>query len=400
MSKKKATLRILAGLTLSLILLYGVAYILTPWSQFARAIVWLDSGVDDYKLFPARTIDNAHPTFYFHPNTISSPYSSVFTSINYQQNGSEITQDFDQFMEETDTTAFLVIKDDFILYEKYFNGYDANSTQTSFSIAKSFVSALVGIAIDEGFIDSIDDPVTKYIPELEERDERFSQITIRHLLTMSSGIKFVKSFTPWSDDAITYYAIDLRATALNCTIIEEPGQTFLYNDYNPILLGIILERVTGQSVSKYLEQKIWQPLGMEAPGSWSLDSNQSSFEKMSSGINGRAIDFAKFGRLYLNNGNWNGKQIVPAVWVEESTKPDTISDPANFYQYLWWITAWETKPGDVHYRYVAVGDHGQYIHVFPEQQLIFVRFGKSEGEVEWGLVFESIAEEIRKIEGK
>ena len=400
MSKKKATLRVLAGLILSLILLYGVAYKRTPWSQFVRAIVWLDSGVDDYKLFPARTIDNARPTFFFHPNTISSPYSSVFTSIKYQQNGNEITQDFDQFMEETDTTAFLVIKDDFMLYEKYFNGYDANSTQTSFSITKSFVSALVGIAIDEGFINSINDPVTKYFPELEERDERFSQITIRHLLTMSSGIKFVKAFTPWSDDAITYYSTDLRATVLNCKIIEEPGQTFLYNDYNPILLGIILERVTGQSVSKYLEQKIWQPLGMEAPGSWSLDSNQSNFEKMSSGINGRAIDFAKFGRLYLNIGNWNGQQIVPAIWVEESTKPDTTSDPAEFYQYLWWITLWETKPGDVHYRYVAVGDHGQYIHVFPEQQLIFVRFGKSEGGVEWGIVFESMAEEIRKLEGK
>lgn len=392
-------LRILAGLTLLLLLLYGAAYLLTPWSQFARAIVWLESGVDDYKLFPARKVANVYPVFYFHQYTDSSPYSSVFTTIKYQQNEDEIIQDFNQFMETTDTTAFLVIKDDFLLYEKYFNGYDAYSTQTSFSIAKSFVSALVGIAIDEGLIDSVNDPITEYIPELKERDERFSQITIKNLLTMSSGIRFVKAFTPWSDDTLTYYATDLRATALNCEIIDEPGQTFLYNDYNPILLGIILERVTGQSVSQYLEQKIWQPLGMEAPGSWSLDSNQSRFEKMASGINGRAIDFAKFGRLYLNKGNWNGQQVIPSAWVEESTRPDTTSDPAEFYQYLWWITSWETKPGNVHYRYVAVGDHGQYIHIFPEQQLIFVRFGKSNGGVEWGFAFESIAEEIREIGG-
>jgi CubicO group peptidase (beta-lactamase class C family) len=399
MKKKKILLGIFTGLIL-LIILYAVAYLITPWSQLARAIVWLDSGVEDYKLFPSREVRNAVPTYYFRQYPDPSPYSSAFRTIKYTQNGDEITQDFDHFMETTDTTAFLVIKDDFLLYEKYFNGYDTNSTQTSFSIAKSFVSALVGIAIDEGYIDSVNDPITKYIPELEGRDDGFSRITIQHLLTMSSGIKFVRGFTPWSDDTITYYSTDLRKVALNSKIIEEPGATFLYNDYNPILLGIILERVTGQPVSEYLEQKLWVPLGMEAPGSWSLDSDQNQFEKISSGINGRAIDFAKFGRLYLNNGDWDGQQIIPSAWVEESTRPDTTSDPAEYYQYLWWITAWETKPGEVSYRYVAVGDHGQYIHIFPDQELIFVRFGKSEGRVEWGLVFESIAEEIREIDGK
>jgi len=399
MGRKKITFNVIAGLVISLVLLYGVAYMLTPWSQFARAIVWLDSGVDDYKKFPVRAIDNAPPIFYFHQNTTSSPYSDIFSTITYQQNGREVTQDFNHFMEETDTTAFLVIKDDNLIYDGYFNGYNANSTQTSFSIAKSFVSALVGIAIDEGLINSIDDPITEYIPELKERDDRFSQVTIKHLLTMSSGIKFTKAFTPWSDDTILYYSTNLRATALSCEITEEPGQIFLYNNYNPVLLGIILERVTGQPVSKYLEQKIWQTLGMETPGSWSLDSNHSQFEKMASGINARAIDFAKFGRLYLNRGNWDGKQIIPSAWIEESTKPDMTSDPAEYYQYLWWVTMWEMRPGEVHYRYVATGGHGQYLHIFPEQQLIFVRFGKSTGGVDWGLVFESIAEEIRKIEG-
>jgi CubicO group peptidase (beta-lactamase class C family) len=217
---------------------------------------------------------------------------------------------------------------------------------------------------------------------------------------MSSGIKFTKAFTPWSDDTVIYYSTNLRATALDCEIIEEPGQTFLYNSYNPVLLGIILERVTGESVSEYLEQKIWQRLGMESPGSWSLDSNRYQFEKMSSGINGRAIDFAKFGRLYLNKGNWNGQRIISSEWIDESTRPDMTSDPAEYYQYLWWVTAWEITPGDVHYRYVAAGDHGQYIHVFPEEQLIFVRFGKSDGDVDWGFVFESMDEEIRKIDEK
>jgi CubicO group peptidase (beta-lactamase class C family) len=126
------------------------------------------------------------------------------------RNGRNVSQDFDGFLEKTYTVAFLVIKDDTLLYEGYFHGYNPNSTVTSFSVAKSFVSALVGIAISEGYIGSVDDPITKYVPELLEKDPRYRNITSRHLLTMSSGIRYVEYSMPWSDDAATYYAPDLR----------------------------------------------------------------------------------------------------------------------------------------------------------------------------------------------
>ena len=137
-----------------------------------------------------------------------------------------------------------------------------------------------------------------------------------------------------SDDAKTYYDPNLRELALTVKPEVEPGTRWEYNNYHPLLLGMILERATSRSVATYLSQKLWQPLGMEADGSWSLDSEASGFEKMESGINARAIDFAKFGRLYLNRGEWNGEQVVPASWVEESTRVDKANDPEDFYQYL------------------------------------------------------------------
>ncbi len=148
----------------------------------------------------------------------------------------------------------------------------------------------------------MDDPITKYIPELEDKDLRYSAITIGNLLSMATGLRYAEEGTPFRDDTKTYYNDNLRAVALTAVIEEEPSKTFHYNNYNFLLLGIILERATGMPVTKHLEEKLWKPLGMEGPASWSLDSEASGFEKMESGINARAIDFAKFGRLYLNNG--------------------------------------------------------------------------------------------------
>jgi CubicO group peptidase (beta-lactamase class C family) len=379
-----------------LVLIWLGAHLFTDNSQWARAIAWLDSDIEDYKRFPMRVIANAAPTFDFlQPSVeIQQHYAPAFDSITYLQNGQEVTRDFDEFLKQTDTVAFLVIKDDILLYEGYFNGYNHNSTVTSFSVAKSFVSALVGSAISEGYIGSVDDPITKYVPELLAKDPRYQNVTLRHLLTMSSGIRYVEYSMPWSDDAATYYAPDLRAVAISSPIVGEPGQEFHYNNFHPLLLGLVLERTTGMHVAQYLEEKIWKPLGMEASGSWSLDSEQSGFEKMESGINGRAIDFAKFGRLFLNEGNWNGLQLVSAEWVDESTRLDTTTDPAPQYQYFWWVNSEVTGK----HHYYAAGKHGQYIYIVPEQNLIFVRFGRTDPFRHWEDIFEILAECISTLD--
>jgi CubicO group peptidase (beta-lactamase class C family) len=368
--------------------------VIYPPKYVGRMLLWglLGRGakINDYKKFPYRETKNAPPAFHFRKNTKEDLVSSIFCKLCE-------TQDLDKFLKSTGTTAFIVIQDDEILYEKYFNGYGRDSVQTSFSCAKSFASALVGIAVDEGYIGSVEDPITKYIPELKERDTRFDYITIKHLLMMSSGIKYAEFPFLNGDDAKTYYYPDLRKLALEKTkIVRKPFQHFLYNNFHPLLIGIVLERATGTPVANYLEEKIWKPLGMEYEGSWSIDSKKSGFEKMESGINASTIDFAKFGRLFLNGGNWEGNQIISENWVKESTQRDNsiiydefyldkihsdklhmpfFESRKGYYKYFWWGYTRDKK----NYDFFAGGNHGQFIYVCPQKKLIIIRNGKKYG---------------------
>jgi CubicO group peptidase (beta-lactamase class C family) len=365
-----------------------------PHFYLTRTIFWGESDYKDLKKFPARAINNAPPTSHFDELPADNPYISQIEAIGNRSTSGSLVD----YLESSGTTAFLVIHDDKVLYERYFNGYDETSLNTSFSMAKSFASALVGIAIDEGDIKNVNEPITNYIPELQEKDERFESITIRHLLTMSSGIKYEEGGDlPWSeaaDDTKTYYATDLRELALNCRIEAEPGKYFEYNNYNPLLVGLILERATGMRVSRYLQEKLWKPLGMEADGSWSLDSKQSGFEKMESGVNARARDFTRFGMLFAKEGTWEGEQLISRGWVEESTRADTSTDPSLEYQYFWWVDT----PGEKTLNFSARGKYGQYIYVAPEKDLVIVRLGKEEGERGYGYWIELFEELVTKLE--
>jgi len=369
-----------AGSLLLLALVAVVAgYLSAPSFYLTRTIFWGESDYKDLQRFPARTIDNAPPVSHFDKLPADNPYASQIEAIaRDSSNGS-----LERYLQASGTTAFLVVHDDKLLYERYFNGYDQRSLNTSFSMAKSFASSLVGIAIDEGHIKSVDEPITNYIPQLLKKDNRFKSITIRNLLTMSSGIKYEEGATlPWSDEADdtkTYYSTDLRELALNSQIEGKPAQYFEYNNYNPLLVGMIIERATGMHVARYLQQKLWKPMGMEADGSWSLDSKNDGFEKMESGVNARARDFARFGMLFAKEGNWRGKQLISRRWVEESTRPDTTMDPSQDYQYFWWVN---TPNGKNHFS--AQGNYGQYIYVAPEKDLVIVRLGKEEGEKGYG----------------
>jgi CubicO group peptidase (beta-lactamase class C family) len=382
-----------AGSLLLLALVAVVAgYLSAPNFYLTRTIFWGESDYKDHEKFPARTIYNGPSVSRFDKLPADNRYASQIEAIARDTNNGE---SLEEYLDASGTTAFLVIHDDRLLYERYFDGYDESSIHTSFSMAKSFASALVGIAIDEGHINSVNEPITNYIPELLEKDERFESITIRHLLTMSSGIKYEEGGDlPWSeeaDDTKTYYATDLRKLALENSRIEgKPGEYFEYNNYNPLLIGMILERATGMSVSRYLQQKLWKPMGMEADGSWSLDSTENGFEKMESGVNARARDFARFGMLFAEEGNWEGRQLISRGWVEESTRADTSTDPSQDYQYFWWVNT----PEGESYHFSARGNYGQYIYVAPEKDLVIVRLGKEEGEQGydyWIYLFEELA---------
>ncbi len=323
----KRILRILVGTILVLIVLVSVfllvALVVYPAEYVRRVLAWRASDYGDYmNNFPMRTMEPSPQPFSFRQNLREEEVAALFASVF----GVEA---FDAFLEQGGTQALIVIQDDAVLYERYFNGVQRDTLLTSFSTAKSFDSALVGIALAEVYIASVDDPITDYLPELTERDERFTQITIRHLLRMASGMAY-QAFRPLlfnSDDILTSYYPDQRKAALEFSrIVDPPGNYFSYNKYHPQLLGLIIERATGMSVTDYMQQKLWGLVGMEFEGSWSLDSEESGFEKMEAGLNARAIDYAKLGRLYREQGSWNGTQVVPAGWVVDSTAPDPATE--------------------------------------------------------------------------
>jgi len=415
--KSANILKKLVSLIIGLIaLVLGVASLVYSPVYVYRTLVWQQADAFDWQKFPSHLLNPAPTTYHFE----AAPDPRVETLFE-ELSGAE---DWAGFLAANDTQAFIVIQDGTILYENYFNNTQRDSIVTSFSVAKSFTSALIGIAIQEGYINSVDDSITAYLPELAERDPRFNEITIRHLLLMASGLEY-QEFRPLlfnSDDILTSYYPDQRKVSLeNTHIIAPPGRYFLYNKYHPQLLGMILERATGMPVTSYLQTKIWDKVGMEFGGSWSTDSETSDFEKMETGVNARAIDFAKFGVLFLNGGHWQGKQVISRAWVEESTRPLLPENYADYYpdwfaslpgqayyNYMWWGTCQGnaralTAVGDTQslsglcegdaYDFAAEGNKGQYIYVSPRKNLVIVRNGIDYGipSEEWLKLFYEFA---------
>ncbi|MCB1325348.1 MAG: serine hydrolase [Spirochaetales bacterium] len=364
----------------------GLALVFYPSEYVYRTLVWQESDAFDWQKFPSHALVASRRPYHF-AEAPDARVPQLFASIVG-------VEDWEQFLQENQTQAFIVVQNDRLVYEAYFNDTNRDTIVTSFSVAKSFTSALIGIALDDGFIESIDDPITKYLPELAQRDPRFTAITIRHLLRMASGLEY-EEFRPLlfnSDDVLTTYYPDQRRIALeNTRISGPPGAVFRYNKYHPQLLGLILERTTGMSVADYLQTRVWEPLGMEYDGSWSTDSELSDFEKMETGVNARAIDFAKFGALFLHRGRWQGRQLISENWVIDSTAPFLPDNydayyPAfmhslpghAYYGYMWWGMARPDGATD----FSAAGDRGQYIYVSPEKGLVIVRNGTDFGQLD------------------
>ena len=336
-----------------------------------------DASIMDYLIFKKRNISGAEHPRTLYPNLQTERIMGMFENTSYFKN-LNTNIDFEIMLERAQTTAFIVLRNDTILYENYFNGFNKGSTFTSFSVAKSFVSTLVGLAISDGFIKSEDDKITEYLPELIKKDTRFSRITIRDLLSMSSGLAYSHDGFP-SDDEFTYQSSDLRSAVLeHVRISDQPGKHWLYNNYNPLLLGMILERTTGKSVSEYAEEKLWRKMG-GSNASWSLDEH--GFEKMESGINCNAYDYARFALLLLNKGQYNGIEVIPESWVQKATQPqdrpkgyyDNLLDNNIYYNYLWWGKFRDGR--DNANDFFGMGNKGEYVYVSPQKKLTIIRLG-------------------------
>jgi len=269
----------------------------------------------------------------------------------------------EEFLKSTPTLSFSIIRNDTILYDYYAKDYDESSMVTSFSVAKSFVSATLGVAIGEGYIKSTEEPITKYLPELLEEDPRYENIKIRHLLNHVSGIDF-PSIT-W-----VYYSSNHNLLLRKMRYDLDPGDIFRYDNGNTILTTFIIERATKQKFQDYFNEKIWKKIGAESEMLWTMDGDKFSNLKTFCCLNGLARDFAKFGRLYLHRGNWNGEQIIPEWWIDESIKWDMTDRSPWDNEYFWWL-----GPKEYGY-YYAAGLYGQYIIVYPKKNVVITRFAK------------------------
>ncbi|HEV2476070.1 MAG TPA: serine hydrolase [Candidatus Dormibacteraeota bacterium] len=365
-SVAKAAATVLVALTVGAGFFYGWASTSTATSMYARFFAWGDGTTYDWSRFPSRPLPASTSPYYF----AQAPHQYDLRSATGSANP-------DQFLTNSDSTALLVIQHGRLVLEQYFNGADRSNMITAFSTTKSWNSALVGAAIAGGYIRSVDDPVTAYIPELARKDPRFGGITIRMLLEMRSGLGFDGSGLLENDDSVLYNTTALRQAVLDrVRIANAPGTVFFYNDFNPLLIGMVLERATGRTVTQWLDQTLWQPMGAQYPGSFSIDSRTGGFEKMPSGLNGRPIDLMRLGVLYLNGGSWQGAQLVPAQWVAETTDPANAT-PAMLG--LSYTMGWWTRIFDGNRVYFAWGNHGEYVMVVPSLDIVVGRFGRQYG---------------------
>lgn len=311
--------------------------------------------LDDYREFPNRTIEKGTPQ----PWELHKDYNTV-----------EATQRLEEVHKELETVAYLIIKNDSIWYEAYYDGYGKNSKSNSFSMAKSVVSAALFKAIEEGKIKSLDQKVSDFYPEFSEG--LGAKMTVGDLSSMASGLSWDEQYySPFSIVTRAYFDDKLEEIILGLDVVEEPGKEFKYLSGATELLAMVITKATGQTLSSYVSDKFWKPMGMANEALWQVD-DPDGIEKAYCCIGSNARDFSRFGKLFLHEGNWNGKQILDSSAVEKMVSPRFADSP--YYGYGWWINNYLGKK-----MYYMRGHLGQFVIVIPEDDIIITRLGHLKG---------------------
>lgn len=318
------------------------------------------------ELFPARTVHRPQVPHRFDVRERPLPVSFSFDDKKVA---------LDDFLDRTVTTGLLVLSGDTIVAERYFRGARADSPMTSWSVAKSVISLLVGIARDEHRIGDLGAPLARYAPELA--GSAYGKVPLHDALTMSSGIAFSEVYNDATSDIHTMFAriFYFRESAAHYLATRHaeaaPGARFHYASADTFAIGLALRGAIGKPLTTYLEEKLWKPLGMEYDATWNTESDDGA-ELAFCCLNVRLRDYAKIGRLVARGGDWDGQRVVPEEWIRESTRveparaPGSISQHPWGYQYQWWLPG---RPGV----FMAAGVWGQYIYVDPARQLVIVK---------------------------
>lgn len=317
----------------------------------------------EYQIFENRKIEASNPQAW--------PVSKLY-------NTGKLSNQLETVLHEVETHALVIIKNDTLIHEQYWDNFSDTSHTNSFSMGKSYTGALLGFAIQDGYIKNINEPVSAYIPEF--KNDWRSKITLEHLVTMSTGIAFDESYAnPFSYPAEGYYGTDLlKASTSYNEMKNEPGKVFEYLSGNTALLGYCITKAINKPLSVYLSEKLWTPLNCEHPAYWSLDRD-NGLEKAFCCINSNAKDFARMGKLYMHQGNWNGKQLLDSNYVRSSILPYSCNElngePNHTYGYSWWLTKY--KDMTVYY---MQGMLGQYVICVPEKKLIICKLSRKRRE--------------------
>jgi CubicO group peptidase (beta-lactamase class C family) len=345
-----------------------------------RIVRYREPSATNLSMFPTRAVSRAPEPFRF----AERPTRTGLDTLQVRApDGSRMT--WAAYMERYRVLAFLVVVNDTIVYETYRDGHAASKPLITFSASKSVLSALLGIAIGEGKIQSLDDPVARYIPALRGKPA-YDGVTLRHLLAMRSGLRFTTLGNGmWadlrSDEAHFYYTTNLPKRMASMPRDHEPGSRWVYKDVDAEVLGWALSNAVGMPVARYLEEKIWHPIGAEYDASWSLDSRDGQ-EFVASGLNATARDLAKFGQLFLNGGKWGDRQVVPAGWARASASIDSsraepdISNWWKMQHHFYWWHPLQPPHGD----FYADGSNGERIYVDPATRTVIVQLANESNQ--------------------
>lgn len=353
--------KILLSILVIIAMAIGLTY--TPQlSHLRNYIVWGKHSIHDYKTHPSREVKPSS-------NPQPWPFDSLY-------NKKEIPQTLLDSIDAQDTHAFLIIQHGKLVYERYWDGYDSARLSGSFSAAKSIIALLIGIALDEGKIKSLEEPVANYIAHFKTNG--LEKVRIKDLLTMSSGTNYKESDKGYfSLNASAYYGDNVEYMVAQLERKEEPGVNWEYRSGDTQVLGLIVEKVFGKNISDLVSERFADPMGAEQKALWLLDGGKNH-EKAFCCYNGIARDYARFGQLLLNKGNWNGKQIISQSFLNQATTPAShLNDPTennhpvDYYGYQYWILNYKTKA------WIMNGLFGQYVYALPEYDAVVVRLGES-----------------------
>jgi len=343
---------------LIIVAVLAVAYALSPF-YLRYALLYQQPDLDDYTIFNNRVVMAGD----YQPWSLVPGFDKKV-----------IPQTYIKQFDKLKTVAFLVIKNEKIVFEKYWNGYSAEKKFNSFSMATSIVSLLIGKAIDEGFIKNVDQPIGDFLPDYKTGAK--AKITIRHLLEMSSGLSWDENYNSLTSMTTKgYYGDDVTKLVLDQSVKREPGVFFDYKSGNTELLALILARATGSDISSYASEKLWKPMGAKSDALWSTDQ-ANGVEKAFCCFNSTPRDFARFGLLALNRGRWFDQQLVSEAYMTQALKPvnhliDYKNKNVDYFGWDWWL---------MNYRgyqvYYMMGLNGQYVIAVPELKLVIVRLGK------------------------